>query len=198
MAYVTLAEVRAYIGGGNKALPTVDDSLLSTFITNAQSIIEKFCMRKFESRTETRYFDVPRNSRTILLDDDLLSVTTLTNGDGTVVGSGSYDLLPYSDAPRYAIRLKESATIVWEVTAAGDREKAISVAGTWGYSATPPEAIKQCTLRLTQWLYRQKDTAADIDRPLLTNSGAVVMPASMPKDVESVLRMFRRQLLGVA
>lgn len=202
MAYVSVGDVRSYLSGGNVILPTVDDTLLTDFATRAQSIIEKFCMRKFESRTETRYFDAQKydvyRGRVLEMDDDLLSVTTLTNGDASVISSANYDLLPYNDNPKYAIRLKESSTVVWLPTGAGDFERAISVTGTWGYSATPPDAIKLATLRLTHWLYRQKDTAADIDRPLLTTSGAVVMPASLPKDVESTLRMYRRELLGVA
>lgn len=196
MAYITLAEVRSFLSGGNKSMPTVDDTLLTTFITNAQSIIENYTKRKFESSTETRYFDLPkRGCRELELYGDLLTVTTLTNGDGTVISSTYYNLEPYNSAPYRSITLKQSYASGWLGTTNGDTERCISVAGTWGYSATPPDAIKQAMLRLTQWLYRQKDTAADVDRPLLTNSGVVVMPSSLPKDVESLLRAFRLSLL---
>ncbi len=54
------------------------------------------------------------------MDDDLLTITTLTNGDTTVITSTYYDLLPKNDSPKYAIQLKESSPYYWEVDANGD------------------------------------------------------------------------------
>jgi hypothetical protein len=53
---------------------------------------------------------------------------------------------------------------------------------------TPP-SIRQAAIRLTAWLYRQKDTqGGDADRPILAGDGSVIMPQTLPGDVQSLLK----------
>lgn len=187
MAYITLSELKSYLGTGEAG----DDALLTAIITRAHGVIEARTGRKFEAATETRYF----NSADIdgqdlpLYHDDLLTVTTLTNGDGVVIAGADFRLLPRNATPKWIIRLDEAKS--WNFT---DGDSEISVAGTWGYSATPPLDIVQACMRLSAFIYRQKDTGADIDRPIVTGEGVTIMPSGLPNDVMKLLEPYRRRL----
>src|SRR5574340_1235085 len=108
MAYTTLADVKAYLG----ISVTTDDTLLTALIPRAQTAIETYTGRKFEATTATHYFhneDVT-GQYLYLHYDDLLTVTTLTNGNGTVIDAANYRLEPRNTSPKYAIRLDEAYT----------------------------------------------------------------------------------------
>jgi hypothetical protein len=192
MAYTTLAAVKAYLQAGGVVPSPVDDLLLTSCVTRAQALIEGRVMRTFETRTETRKFDVPRG-RQIDLDDDLLSITTLTNGDGSVIAASEYFLLPRNHIPKHAIRLNQGSAVSWMPGTTGDTEYVISVAGAWGYSTVADDDIVQATLRLAVWLYRQKDTSADVDRPILASGGTIIMPSRLPADVEQIIAPYVRR-----
>ena len=186
MAYTTLADVKAYLG----ITPVGDDTLLAALIVRAQSIIEMITGRSFEAVTATKYFHAEDvDGQTLwMLGDDLLTVTTLTNGDGVVIAAANFRLEPRNSTPKFSIRLNES--LVWDFT---DGDSEITVAGTWGYAATAPAGIVQACIRLTSFLYRQKDTNADIDRPLVTGDGVTIMPSALPVDVMTLLKPYMRR-----
>ena len=188
MAYVELAEVKAYLGIGDT---DADDSLIADLISNAQGIIEAYTDRKFEAETATYYFtNQSIEGRWLYLwGYDLLTVTTLTNGDDTELSSATYRLEPRNTSPKWAIRLNENYD--WEFD---DSDSEVSIAGTWGYTAKAPYDIKQACLRLTAFLYRQKDTSADVDRPLVTGDGVTIMPSSFPQDIKSILDKYKRRI----
>lgn len=187
MAYATLEEVKLYLGISEAS----DDGLLSGLISRAQSIIEGYTGRVFEAVTDTRYFswDNIKGRYLYLWSDDLLTVTTLTNGNGSVIASGDYRLEPRNETPKWRLRLDEN--ISWEMT---DSDSEVSITGTWGYAATPPAAIQHACIRLAAFIYRQKDTSADIDRPLVTGDGVTIMPGSLPQDVRMLLDGYKRRI----
>lgn len=188
MAYAELYEVKQYLGIGDQ---TSDDVILGYLIARAQSVIEAYTGRNFEAITATRYFttDNIKGRYLYLWGYDLLTVTTLTNGDDTEIASANYRLEPRNETPKWGIRLNEDTT--WEMA---DSDSEISVAGTWGYTATPPDDIKHACIRLAAFLYRQKDTSADIDRPLVTGDGVTIMPGSIPQDVRMMLDRYKRRI----
>jgi hypothetical protein len=185
--YTTSSEAKQYLG----ITTNTDDALIDALIDRAQNIIESYTGRVFEAQTATKYFDTDNvEGRWLYLwGYDLLTVTTLTNGDGTEITSGQYRLEPRNETQKYAIRLNEDYT--WEFD---DSDDEISIAGTWGWSATPPDDIIHACTRLVAFLYRQKDTSADIDRPMMTGDGVTIMPSSMPQDVKSLLVNYRRRI----
>jgi hypothetical protein len=87
-------------------------------------------------------------------------------------------------------RIRSDASVVWTYT--DYPENAISIVGRWAYSTTAPNNIKQAMLLLCAWFYRQKDTTADIDRPLLAGDGTVILPQTLPASVMSLLKPYRR------
>lgn len=187
MGYVTTADVKQYLG----ITTAGDDSLITSLIERAEGVIESYTDRVFEAETTTKYFGIDNiDGRWLYIwSYDLLSVTTLTNGDGVEIASANYRLEPRNETPKYMIRLDEDYN--WEFD---DSDSEISIAGTWGYSTTPPLAIKHACVRLTAFLYRQKDTSADIDRPFVTGDGVTIMPSSLPQDVKSILDNYKRRL----
>lgn len=189
--YITLSEVKTYLSIGGSG----DDSLLTTLIGRASRLIEDHCGRWFYADTQTRYYDAVGPhivSNLLLLDEDLLTITTLTNGDGTVISTDDVILRPRNDPPYFGIALRASSNVRW--TYVGDLEGAISVAGTWGYAATAPAAVAQATLRLTAHLYRQRDTGADWPRGGVgvTERGVAVAQPDLPWDITRLLLPYIR------
>ena len=187
MAYTTPADCKAYMG----IIASTDDTLIGNLITRATAIINNYTGRVFEAETATKYFDHDdvEGRELYLFGYDLLTITTLTNGDGTVIASANYRLEPRNETPKWIVRLDENTT--WEFD---DSDSEISIAGTWGYSATVPADIAHASIRLVTFLYRQKDTSADVDRPLVTGDGVTIMPTNLPADVKSILDPYRRRI----
>ncbi len=187
MAYATLAQLRAEIN----ITATTDDTLLSDKLTRAQGIINAATGRVFEAATATRYYDAVANvdGLTLNLDDDLLSISTLTNGNASVIVAANYTLLPTNTSPKYAIRLRASKGIAWEYLT--DPENAISVAGTWGFSATAPADIVQATIRTAAWLYKQRDSQV-FDTISVPGTGEIIVPPGLPRDVQRICGAYRR------
>lgn len=188
MAYAELYEVKHYLGISDE---DSDDPLLGGLLTRAQKFIETYTGRVFEAVTATKYFstDSIKGRYLYLWGYDLLTVTTLTNGDGTTIAAANYRLEPRNETPKWQIRLDEDT--IWEMD---DSDSEVSIAGTWGYTAAVPEDIKHACIRLVSFLYRQKDTSADIDRPLVTGDGVTIMPSGLPQDVKSILDSYRRRV----
>jgi len=190
MAYATLADLKQYRPGASTS--TTDDALLSACLTRAQAYIENECGRTFEaSAALTRYYrpaDVEDGR--LYLDRDLLTVTTLTNGNGTVLGSATYVLEPRNSPPYKRIRLK--STYFWEFT---DADSEISVAGTWGFSTVPPADIVQATIRLASFFYVGKDSQI-FDVTASPEFGVITVPQGIPKDVKLILQARRKIGIG--
>lgn len=189
MSYTSIAEVKDYLGISSDT----DNVLIEALIERAQAIIDNYTGRKFEAETATKYFsaDDIDGKFLYLYGYDLLSITTLTNGDEdtTVITNTHYRLWPRNETPKWAIRLDDDTD--WELY---DFDSEIVVAGTWGYSAVAPDNITHACIRLTAFLYRQKDTSADIDRPLVTGDGVTIMPSSIPHDVKAILDGYKRRI----
>lgn len=186
--YVSLADVRSYLA----ASETGDDALLTMLITNAQAIIDKVTARTFEVNADTtRYFDAVADVRggVLYFDTDICSITSISNA-GSSVASTQYVTMPRNVTPYYGIRLKDDATHTWKSTSTAS-EDAISVTGKWGYSTTPPSDIAQACLRLTAYLYRQRENANDLDRAVVVGN-ATVLPTRLPQDVAEILLPYRR------
>jgi hypothetical protein len=189
MSYATAVQVKEYLGISGTV---VDDNLLDDLIERAEGLIDAYTGRSFESTTATKLFtsDSIDGQDLLLYGEDLLTVTKLTNGDGVEIAAGSYRLFPRNDSPKWLIRLDESKS--WNFS---DSDSEISVEGTWGYSATAPADIIHACIRLAAFLYRQKDTSADIDRPMITGDGVTIMPSALPVDVTRVLDRYKRRIV---
>lgn len=193
MAYVTLAQLKTY--RGIAVTGTGDDVILQDCITRAQSKIETYTGRVFETATtaSTHYFDAIRDvsddKRTLYLDEDLHSITTVINGDSETVNDTAYVPIPRHVTPYYALRMKSNASTLWTYEDA--EEDAIQVGGRWGYSGSAPADIQQATLRLANYMYLQKD-ATNFDVISYPEAGMMIVPGGIPRDVKETLDEYRR------
>ena len=86
----------------------------------------------------------------------------------------------------FTVVSNSGAALTWAQTAAADTD-------TTGYILFTPTTIISACRRLAAWMYRQKDTQqGDIDRPLLAGDGTVIMPTTLPFDVEKMLLPYTR------
>ncbi len=131
---------------------TTDDALILFYIRAASRDISEIAQSKFAPRIETHYYDAPLEggawsqlysdvdrlnrkivgARELVLGDDLLEVTTFTNGDGTVIASNQYILEPYNDSVKNKLALLRSSSVSFLPTAAADYQRALSILGVWG------------------------------------------------------------------
>lgn|SRR5574341_409007 len=193
MAYATLAQFKTYkvISGSG------EDTLIGEFLTRAQAMIDKWCGRTFEwpGAAVARTFDSSRDTDglTLFLNDDLIAISSIVNGDGSTITSAQYSPVP-TTAPYRRIRLLNSTGVIWRPTAAGDSEGAISITGKWAYSLTAPDPIIHATLRLAVWLYNQRVAGPEADRVVTSGDGAVMYPSRMPKDISEILYPYKAKV----
>lgn len=186
--YTTLSEVRTALKIAIS--DTGDDAFLEALIERASRYIDEYTGRFFVAEAQTRYFDPVQDvyDRTLLLDEDLLTVTTLTNGDGTVVTASEYVFEPRNNSPKHGITLKASASQSW--TFDTDPENAISVEGTWGYSVTAPNPITQACIRLVVWWYKNRVQPFTVVG--LPDAGMLPVAENMPNDIRLLLEPYRK------
>ncbi len=126
----TLTQIRQRLGLSSS--DTADDARLLVALQSASLQIERLANRRFCPRVATvehhvNIFDAAE----LLLDDDLLELTALTNGDGSVISPNDIVTIPDSggDSPISIIRLVNGAAFVWDETPI----RAIQVTGKWGW-----------------------------------------------------------------
>jgi hypothetical protein len=129
--YVTLAEFKEH-HLPETATDTADDGVISTILEAASRKFDDETLRTFYPRVETRCFDSP-SERQMNVDDDLLEVLTLTNGDTSTLAATEYNLVPKNVSPAYAVKLKEASAYYWTLDSSGNLEDAIDLIGIWGY-----------------------------------------------------------------
>jgi len=186
---------------------STDDTLLSLCIDRAQSTIESYTNRLFEASADTTRKYTPIIDRigsgmgfqgslmddyAIDLDFDLISITSITNGDGSNVPTASVITLPLNFTPAYAVRIKQASGYFWTYT--GSPEASVSITGRFGYSLTPPANIVQATLRLASQMYRQRDGSPDLGNSIISADGSTIVTSAMSRDIEALLKPYRRRI----
>jgi len=201
MTYTTRVAVKSEL----KITATTDDTLIDGYVTLVQRIIEAYpplgTGRVFEVSTDTtRYLDAPPDSLdnrldgpnyVLLLPDDLCSITTVVNGDGTTLTTSDYLTEPRSHTPYHALRLKSGTGTIWTFT--DSPEGAIAITGKWGFSTSAPADIQRAATRLCVWMYRSRDNAG-FDQDIQTEDG-MILGARMPRDIRAILDTYVRGII---
>lgn len=197
--YCTLDELKRELA--IESLHVLDDAVLESIIEDASRAVDAHCARQFFAASASEYYDVPDYwDRTLFLDGDWLSVSSVTNGDSTSIAASLYDVWPKNAVSKNAIRLKDSANAFWVGTTGGDDIGVITVAGSTGYvnraasdvkSAQIISNTKRACLIIAGALYRkrtgQENTAATV-----TAAGVVLAPQGIPRDAAQLLEGYRR------
>ena len=135
--YSSLPDFKTY-GISNSVIDEADDAILEKIIGSASRYIDNQTGRTFYPRVETRYYNAV-SSRKMWLDDDLLEVITLLNGnvdeddDRVEIDADDYNLLPLNEYPKYAVNLTPSSNVYWQRDTNSDAEGVIDLEGIWGY-----------------------------------------------------------------
>lgn len=183
--------------GAIKALKNItttgDDGLLETLAAEATAIIEGYTQRSFEAVPGTLVLDAAYptvTERTLFFGQDMVSVASVTNGDGTVIPSTAYRLLPANASPKYGVELKSGAAYAWTQGTDGP-EGAITVVGSLGfcYEGDRPQDVIGAATKLAAWLYDNRDNKGE--RVQLAD-GTSILPSEAPAMVMRVLSRYVR------
>ena len=202
MSYATLADFKSYISemtGGIQTTYTADENtVLQKFLNQADAEIDAQTGRSFGQgvNNHTHYYtEDDIDDDTLYLDADLVSVTTLTNGNDTVISSADYWLLPMNasvtgangyDGSFWGIKLKSTSD--WQTPTDGR----ISVNGRWGFMQGAPLDIVRCAMRIAYWFWtkRNQTGATEIAGAELTQQSD-----SYPTDVRIVIDRYKRRVV---
>jgi hypothetical protein len=186
--YPTYQDVKQYLN----ITTNRDDVLLVTFLNRAILIFEHLARRTFLPVSATKYFN--GNSEEIvswdvlfIRSEDLLSVTSLKINGETVANTEYY---LEGDSPYYKIRLSTESDFSFNDYTA-DPHNTVVVEGVWGYASSVPADVFGAIIRLTAYLYAQKDNAMELDRAATMSNGQVIA-AGIPNDIERVAVFYRR------
>lgn len=127
-SYATLTELLAFMP--NSA--NTDTSMAHNALMAASRAIDRQTGTYFYPRVKTNLYDTPTKDKLNLF-DDLLELTTLTNGDGDEITSSYYKLYPYNLYPKFMIKLNPLGNVWFETSSTWDEMAAIQVLGFWGY-----------------------------------------------------------------
>jgi hypothetical protein len=125
----TLYRLRARLGLATTE--TGDDFRLTTALEAASVQIERAAGRHFSPRRAALQHDYT-SALELLLDDDLLELTALTNGDGNSINLNHVIPVP-DEAPWSVLHLTSSSAFIWNIT----KLQAIIVTGVWGWHDRP-------------------------------------------------------------
>lgn len=196
--YCTLAELQREIA--IEDLHVLDDEVLERIIEDASRLVDAHCARQFYAASASQAYSPPSQDQTLWLDDDWLSVSAVTNGDGTTIAASLYQLWPLNTVSKCAIRLKDSSNLWWAGTAGGDEYGTVTVAGSTGYvdraasdskSATIISNTKRATIIAAIAMYRKR-TGQETQAATITAAGVVLTPQGIPSDAAQLLEGYRR------
>lgn len=191
--YIELADLRDYLGfTGTQA--QAQDGIMQDCIDRAESGIDAYTRRNFVGTAGTYYVNRfgQRNvvGQALYLDRDLHSLSGVINGDGQTIPVGSVWLEPQNEHPKRIVRLKSSYVWVWNT------DSDLIISGTFGYGTTPPDDIKQATVRYAAWLFRQKDIGGVPEASGFPEAGEQQFPRGIPDDVRYLLSPYRSRSGG--
>jgi hypothetical protein len=90
------------------------------------------------------------------------------------------------------VYLKPSSNLVWSFDSNSESLGSITIAGTWGYSSTAPDDIKQACIMLASAEYRKRFGENSSSIATVTGAGVVITPQGMPKDVADILEKYKK------
>jgi hypothetical protein len=212
LAYIDLFVLRSRLT--NVDDPALDD-VLQVSADWAKDFIDTYTHRTFESFRQTRYFGpdaldtspLPFTSRggldysdplarrvvaaqipyrRLYLDQDLLTIYSVTNGDGSTIPSSGYYAEPRNESPHYSIWLKSDYSWTW------DTDGWVAVDADWGYSATASPIIKGCAYQLAEYHWRSQVPSTKRQPLWMDIAKGSQLPEGFPTDVMKALDPFVR------
>jgi len=152
--YATLAEVKTYC-----EIPTGDttrDGIINFLIPKISREIDEVCHRHFYPITDAKVHDFQTEQK-IWLRDDLDSLTSITNGDGSSFDLTKIMKYPLSGAPYQWLEVVHGSSqwFLWNQTLSTPQQ-CLTVTGSWGYlkGGTTPSPIVNATVAWISYLLK--------------------------------------------
>lgn len=169
---------------------TQDDGWLTTLAISASAWVDVHCgvpAGGFAVTADSiRRFDVcALDDGELRLDMPLVSLTSLTNADGTAVNVATVRLYPINGTHYWSIRMLTSGP-GWQWVQDG----LFVVTGKWGWSTTTPTPVKEATVMLAAWMYKRYQAGLQ-DAANNAEIGQMMYSERMPKQVVALLAPFR-------
>ncbi len=188
MAYPTLADFKNW-----RNIDGIGEDAEITWMVAASIVqVERECGRKFVGAAVTYKFPVSHpfvtaQGRRLTMFKGLVSATTVTNGNGTVLVAGTdYDLVPYDGPPFYQIEIRAASSERWQTDSDGTH---ISVAGSWGMFADVPDDLFVTILQIIGFNYAGRADGAGTRK---TSRGDVIDSGQWSDSIKRVIDSYRR------
>lgn len=191
----TLAAVKRQLGligtiQGTLQDKTADDDLISTYVAQATEYFNSAVGYTFIAANGTLELDAcapHAYGRKLFFRKPVVSLYSVTNGDGQALTSDDYRLLPANESPKYAAELKLGSGKVWTFT--DSPEAAIVLGGTIGYAteANVPADVTLAVTKLAANLYMNRDNKGEVIR---FADGSTQIPANAPEIVFQVIEKY--------
>jgi len=125
----TLTDIRQYLQLADE--DTTSDAELLKSLQQASHLIESLTHRRYCPHIESRIASIDTDHPTeLILPDDLLTLSSVTNGDGSSIHLDDVKLIPtHDDTPASALVLINGEAFTYSESAIN----AISINGTWGW-----------------------------------------------------------------
>lgn len=183
--YLTADEAQRWVGAPIDELTGEVDAT----ITAVSAMIDNYCDRSFgRSDSQARDF-IPVDSTVVQLGpfDDLVSVSSITEGDTFTTPVTGYLLEPHNPAvgsevrPYRAIR-RTSGTWTLDVT------PTVRVTGVWGWPAVPAPVKAACRIQVAR-VFKRNESPLGVAG--FGEFGVVRVPSQLDPDVRQMLDPYR-------
>ena len=206
--YCTVQELVDEIYGTDAGSSAMDTAVMERIIEDASRAIDAYCGgRRFYATYETHYCDYPvPYAETLYLDDDLLTLSSVTNGDGASIAGSALRLWPRAALAKAGVTAPLASGLAWYPDGA-DTQEVIAVSGSWGYvdrgasiasiasnarSLHVIDVTRRACLIVARDLYRKRTGQGEMAAQV-TPAGVVLTPQGMPQDAAQMLEGLRRQ-----
>lgn len=168
---------------------TYDDALLSHCKT-VSVWIDEWCgypVDSFIVATNTTRYYYPQDicGNVLHLDMPLVSISSVTNGDGSAITSGMYRLQPRNFDRKYEIMLLTSYSWLFSV----DGE--VTVTGKFGYSTSAPAPVTEAATQFAGWIFKRYQAALQ-DATANFDLGQLVYSKAVPDQIKALLEPYKR------
>lgn len=194
----TLADVREYTQMSSGQ--TDQDALVSTYITQVSTAIQRWCGREFAPVTGSGDTPTSRKFRYIgggylyfapydLQDVDTVQIDTDTDSPTTLTENDDFYLLPINqnDGVYTHMELRNLSPSSRSSAVDYTPTRQITVSGIWGFSAVPDDVVLAANI-MVAWLIRNHSAIPGND---LAGEGDRFGPVSMPTSVKRLLEPYR-------
>lgn len=187
-SYCTLSQFKTRLDSEGLSANIPDDAVMEAMIEQASRVMDLLAGHVFYAYLDTKYFDMPEG-RELKLNADLISATTVTNGDSSVISASDFIYINRNYKPYYAIRLKKGSGLYWTFDSDSNTEQVISIYGYWGYvdrTASDPESMKiikateNICLAIVMNEYKKRYGANATGTATITAAGVVITPDDIP------------------